>query len=80
MREHPAHQATSSADVAGLCNICKRVPWGDMVRLGFGKERHAECYPGSQPWLENFKTLPADQQTEEGKILARFNRHPEAYS
>jgi hypothetical protein len=59
--------------LAELCQVCERVKWGECVRLGFGKWRHTECYPGSMPWLEYFKRLPASQQTAEGRILREFH-------
>jgi len=55
------------------CAVCERVAWGYVVRLGFGKWRHAECYPGSAAWLDYFKRLPASQQTEEGIMLRKFH-------
>lgn len=50
--------------------------WGEVVRLGFAKWRHGECYPGSLPWLEYFKGLPEHLQTTEGKLLWAYRQGP----
>jgi hypothetical protein len=52
-----------------LCEVCQRVIWGEVVRLGFDKWRHEACYPGSAIWLEAFRLLPAERRTEEGRMI-----------
>jgi hypothetical protein len=51
------------------CIICDRVPFGDIVRLGFGHWRHDQCAPGSPAWRERYQQLPSSAKTEEGNIL-----------
>lgn len=46
------------------CCVCNRVMWGESVPLGFGKERHASCAPGSVPWRERYERLPKALRTE----------------
>ncbi len=50
-----------------LCQVCNRVPFGDIVRLGFGRWRHDCCAGGSQSWLENFHSI--EHPTSEQRIL-----------
>ena len=57
------------------CVVCERVQWGQVVRLGFGKWRHWECYPGSRQWREYWERLPEAQQTEEGRIIYDCTGH-----
>jgi len=52
-----------------LCEVCQRVAWGEVARLGFKKWRHDACYPGSAAWLEHFRMLPEREKTEEGKLI-----------
>ena len=51
------------------CLICDRVRWGNYQYLGKGAWRHAECYPGSEAWVEYYTKLPKEKRTNAGNFL-----------
>lgn len=70
-------QRTRGYDVKGfhevlpdrLCVVCERVMWGVSQPLGFGKERHVGCFPGSQAWREKYERTAKAARTEEMDII-----------
>lgn len=52
-----------------MCEICGRVSWGHWVTLGHGRWRHAECEPGSRPWIEKMRNVT---RTSEQELLFQF--------
>ena len=51
------------------CAICERVPFGNIVRLGFDRWRHAGCAPGSPEWCAYFAAIPKAKRTSEGQLI-----------
>lgn len=46
------------------CKICERVPFGDIVMLGFGVWRHSTCAIGSEEWKLYYERLPRSSQKQ----------------
>ena len=57
------------SDLRELCEVCERVRFGDVQRLGFGKWRHAGCYPGSVDWLDYIRRMPEAKRTNEQRYI-----------
>ena len=51
------------------CYVCGRVSWGPVQPLGLGQWRHAECYPGSPTWIQNYPTFDPSKISEAGELL-----------
>ena len=56
-----------------LCIVCTRVRWGNYVPLGHNHWRHEECYPGSETWLEAYRTYKPSMKTRESELI--YNNH-----
>jgi hypothetical protein len=70
-KAHPATKdpAVGSSIKETFCAICERVPFGNLIRLGFDRWRHAGCEPGSPEWCVYFEALPKAKRTNEGKLI-----------
>ena len=60
---------TAKAKGPDGCYVCGRVSWGPVQPLGLGQWRHAECYPGSPTWIENYPTFDPSKISEAGELL-----------
>ena len=51
----------------GTCQVCHLpILGGKKVYLGFTKERHTTCFPGSIKWVKHY---PRNPHTPEGDLI-----------